>query len=92
MLRHAAGAARGGFEHVQNPRFVVSPAKEKLQTIVTAIGSVLIGKEAQVQVALACLLARGLPDGRFRLAQLGDALGVHWLQRRPCATVPEEER
>jgi MoxR-like ATPase len=37
----------------------VSPAKEKLQTIVTAIGSVLIGKEAQVQVALACLLARG---------------------------------
>ena len=59
MLRLAAGAARGGFEHVHNPRFVVSPAKEKLQTIVTAIGSVLIGKEAQVQVALACLLARG---------------------------------
>ena len=29
-------------------------------------------------------------DGR--LAQLGDALGVHWLQHRPCVTAPEEER
>jgi MoxR-like ATPase len=37
----------------------VSAARDKLQTIVTAIGSVLIGKEAQVRIALACLLARG---------------------------------
>ena len=34
-------------------------SKDKLDAIVSAIGSVLIGKEAQVRVALACLLARG---------------------------------
>ena len=34
-------------------------SKEKLDASVAAISSVLIGKEAQVRVALACLLARG---------------------------------
>jgi MoxR-like ATPase len=37
----------------------VSIAKEKLEAVVTSIGSVLIGKEAEVRIALACLLARG---------------------------------
>jgi MoxR-like ATPase len=34
-------------------------SKAKLDAIVTSISSVLIGKEAQVRIALACLLARG---------------------------------
>jgi MoxR-like ATPase len=37
----------------------VTLSKEKLDASVAAISSVLIGKEAQVRVALACLLARG---------------------------------
>jgi MoxR-like ATPase len=37
----------------------VSLSKAKLELIVNAIGSVLIGKEQEVRVALACLLARG---------------------------------
>ena len=37
----------------------MSLSKEKLDAIVASISSVLIGKEAQVRVALACLLARG---------------------------------
>jgi hypothetical protein len=36
-----------------------------------------------------CLHGRPAPDGR--LARLGDALGVYWLRRRPCAALPEEE-
>ena len=34
-------------------------SRSKLDAIITSIGSVLIGKEAEVRVALACLLARG---------------------------------
>ena len=37
----------------------MSVAKGKLDSIVAAISSVLIGKEAEVRIALACLLARG---------------------------------
>ncbi len=37
----------------------MSLSREKLDAIVASISSVLIGKEAQVRVALACLLARG---------------------------------
>jgi MoxR-like ATPase len=37
----------------------VNVSKAKLESIVTAISSVLIGKEQEVRVALACLLARG---------------------------------
>ena len=37
----------------------MSLTREKLDAIVASISSVLIGKEAQVRVALACLLARG---------------------------------
>jgi len=37
----------------------VSASKEKLQAVVAAIGSVLIGKEDAIRIALACLLARG---------------------------------
>jgi MoxR-like ATPase len=37
----------------------VSIAKVKLDSVVSAISSVLIGKEPEVRVALACLLARG---------------------------------
>jgi MoxR-like ATPase len=37
----------------------VTLAKAKLDAIITAISSVLIGKETEVRIALACLLARG---------------------------------
>ena len=37
----------------------MSASKEKLQAVVAAIGSVLIGKEDAIRIALACLLARG---------------------------------
>ncbi|MEJ8566482.1 AAA family ATPase [Elongatibacter sediminis] len=37
----------------------MSVSKGKLDSIVDAVSSVLIGKEAEVRVALACLLARG---------------------------------
>ena len=37
----------------------MSVSRTKLESIVAAIGSVLIGKEKEVRVALACLLARG---------------------------------
>ncbi len=37
----------------------MSLSKEKLDAVVVAIGSVLIGKEDEVRIALACLLARG---------------------------------
>jgi MoxR-like ATPase len=37
----------------------VSVSQAKLDSAVTAIGSVLIGKEQEVRIALACLLARG---------------------------------
>jgi MoxR-like ATPase len=37
----------------------VSLSKEKLDAIVVSISSVLIGKEDEVRIALACLLARG---------------------------------
>ncbi len=38
---------------------LVTHSKAKLDSIVTSISSVLIGKEAKVRIALACLLARG---------------------------------
>ena len=37
----------------------MSASKEKLQAVVAAIGSVLIGKGDAIRIALACLLARG---------------------------------
>ena len=43
--------------HVKGLR--VSVSKARLDSIVAAISSVLIGKEREVRVALACLLARG---------------------------------
>ncbi len=64
----------------------MSVAKAKLDAVVESISSVLIGKEAEVRIALACLLARGhlliedLPGlGKTTLANaMARALGLEF--------------
>ncbi len=63
-----------------------APAREALDAIIARIGQVVLGKERQVRLALACLLARGhlliedLPGmGKTTLAQvLAQALGLQF--------------
>jgi MoxR-like ATPase len=68
------------------PERQAAPAQQTLDAIVARIGEVVLGKEHQVRLALACLLARGhlliedLPGmGKTTLAQvLAQALGLQF--------------
>ena len=66
------------------PEIRPTPASANLETVVARVGEVVLGKEPQVRLALACLLARGhlliedLPGvGKTTLAHvLARALGL----------------
>ncbi len=67
-------------------QFKPAPANSPLERLIEAAGQIILGKETQVRLALACLVARGhlliedLPGvGKTTLAHvLGRALGLHF--------------